>query len=218
MRRVLGLVPALGRHSLVRAPFHGQALFLSAVDALEAVPGARVVVVVDAGLRKPIAADLHSRAGAAEVAVEVAESPREDDRLRELARASDVCVVHDPLCPLVTSRMIAELVADSPPDAVRVSVRPVVDTVKARSGNVVSATLNRDAMRIVSSPIVLPASTMAANPAMLHTLGDPSQLVQWLRQHCDVALVDAPATSRRIEDESALRLVQAVEEARAATP
>jgi 2-C-methyl-D-erythritol 4-phosphate cytidylyltransferase len=215
---VLGLVPALGRHALVRAPFHGQPLFLSAVAALSAVPGARVVVVVDAGLHTSVAADLRSRAGAAEVPVELVESPREDDRLRELARTSDVCVVHDPLCPLVTSRMIAELVSNSPPDAVRVPVRPVVDTVKARLGNVVSETLNRDGMRIVGSPIVLPARTMAANPAMLHTLGDPSRLVQWLRQHCDVALVDAPATSRRIDDESALRLVQAVEEARAAMP
>ncbi len=80
------------------------------------------------------------------------------------ASSARVVVIHDPLCPLV-----------SPAD-IRAALRalgswhrdrfgpPVLDTVKAARDGVICETLDRDALRIVVSPVVVSGAQLAEAP------------------------------------------------------
>jgi 2-C-methyl-D-erythritol 4-phosphate cytidylyltransferase len=207
MPDVLGLVPLVGREPLACWPYNGQALFLLAVEALRQVANPPVMVLAD-GLQQ--AAVREALAGY-RVVVDLAECPREDDRLRAAVETSDVVVVHDPLCPLVSAVSLREMIRVWQPGTALVAVRPVVDTVKAASDGIVAGTVDRDTLRIVSSPVVLPASILLDVPDLVATLTDLSTLVQWLRGRCDVVLAGAPSASRRIEDVSSIQLVMSLD-------
>src|SRR4051794_14234247 len=81
------------------------------------------------------------------------------DQVRESGRP---LVLHDPLCPLTPVDFIAAAVerADES-DAVVVGYRPVTDTVKHATGGVLGETVDRNDLRAVTSPIVLPAAVLA---------------------------------------------------------
>ena len=118
-------------------------------------------------------------------------------------------VVHDPLCPATPVEVLRETIAaGARGDEVVVAVRPVTDTVKESHGDVVGATVDRDGLVAVASPLVLPASVVAALPGW-PALGDLADLVSWLRDRFPVRLVEAPALARRVVDESDLRLLEA---------
>src|ERR1700709_1359039 len=72
-------------------------------------------------------------------------------------------VVHDPLCPLTPVAFIEEAIEECErTGAVVVGVRSVTDTVKEYDGTTLGATLDREQLVCVTSPVVLPAAVVTA--------------------------------------------------------
>jgi 2-C-methyl-D-erythritol 4-phosphate cytidylyltransferase len=87
-------------------------------------------------------------------------------------------------------------------------VRPVTDTVKETDGDLVGATVDRDGLVAVASPVVIPPAVVAALDEW-PDLDDLPALVATLRESFPVRFVEAPALARRVVDESDLRLLEA---------
>jgi 2-C-methyl-D-erythritol 4-phosphate cytidylyltransferase len=120
-------------------------------------------------------------------------------------------VVHDPLCPGTPVTFLAEAlrVAEAD-DVVVVGSRPVTDTVKeVDDAGVVGPTHDRDALVEVTSPVVLPARVVAALPALPAT-DDLADLVAALGEQHELVLLEAPASGRRVADESDVHLLEAM--------
>lgn len=118
-------------------------------------------------------------------------------------------VLHDPLCPMTPAGFIAECVRRSGElDRIVVGVRPVTDTVKEVVDGFVGRTVDRDSLLAVASPVVLPASVLAA----LETIPslDLPQLVVALRERFELDLVEAPAHARRVASPEDVRLLEAL--------
>jgi 2-C-methyl-D-erythritol 4-phosphate cytidylyltransferase len=126
--------------------------------------------------------------------------------------ADQPLVVHDPLCPLTPAAFLEEAVAECErTGAVVVGVRPVIDTVKAYAAPWLGATLDREGLVCVTSPVVLPAAVVAA----LDTLetDDLAQLVAGLSQRFPVRHLEAPPLGRRIVGEADLEVLVALSRA-----
>ncbi len=122
-------------------------------------------------------------------------------------------VLHDPLCPMTPVPFITEAVRRAVEgDAVVVAVHPVTDTVKSvevgPDGPVVGATLDRESLWAVTSPVVLSVPVVAALEDW-PDVDDFGALVSALRSRFPVTFVQAPPLARRVEDESAIRLLEA---------
>lgn len=112
-------------------------------------------------------------------------------------------VWHDALCPGTPPDHIAACVRRAVEgDVVVAGVLPVTDTVKelveAPGGPVVGATLDREAVRHLASPLVLPARVLAGIddwPA-----SDFVRALASLRAEHEVSLVEGPATAMRVHD------------------
>jgi 2-C-methyl-D-erythritol 4-phosphate cytidylyltransferase len=120
-------------------------------------------------------------------------------------------VVHDPLCAGTPVSFLAEAVrlAQSE-DVVVVGSRPVTDTVKeVDDEGVLGPTHDRAELVEVTSPVVLPARVVAALPALPGT-DDLADLVAGLGQEHDPVFLEAPASGRRVVDESDVRLLEAL--------
>jgi 2-C-methyl-D-erythritol 4-phosphate cytidylyltransferase len=122
-------------------------------------------------------------------------------------------VWHDALCPATPPELIATCVRRAVErDVVVAAVLAVTDTVKevvdGEPGPLVGRTLDRDALRHLASPLVLPAGVVG-------TLDDwPSDdfavALADLRDRHRVELVDAPASARRIRDLTDLARLEAL--------
>lgn len=124
-----------------------------------------------------------------------------------LVDSGDPFVLHDPLCPMTPAPFIAACVARAVESGrVVVGVRPVTDTVKSVDDGAVGATVDREGLRAVASPIVLPAAVVAALDGLPTT--DFAMLVEWLRAEHPVELVDAPPDARRVTGPDDLRLLE----------
>lgn len=122
-------------------------------------------------------------------------------------------VLHDALCPMTPPDFIEACVRESAArDAVTVGVRPVTDTVKEVAGGRLGATVDRDGLVAVCSPVVLPARVVAALGGRPST--DFVALVTALRASYDVVLVDAPPSARRVATDEDLRVLEALTEPR----
>ena len=129
------------------------------------------------------------------------------DDLLERLDSADLVVVHDPLCPLVPPAFVSGLVEQAASGPPVVAVRPVVDTIKAtRDGNVVD-TIDRETLRVVSSPVVARPDDLLALGDPMTVIADPVLLAAGLRDRSDAHLVVAPPSARRVEDISGLRLL-----------
>jgi 2-C-methyl-D-erythritol 4-phosphate cytidylyltransferase len=98
--------------------------------------------------------------------------------------------------------------------AVVVGVRPVTDTVKeydAATGpgeaGTLGATLDRDELMCVTSPVVLPAAVVAALDELV--TDDLAELVAELARRFPVRHLPAPPLGRRITDEADLEVLSA---------
>jgi 2-C-methyl-D-erythritol 4-phosphate cytidylyltransferase len=117
-------------------------------------------------------------------------------------------VLHDALCPLTPPKFLAECVQHAEDSAaVTVGVRPVTDTVKELHDSHVGATHDRTELLQVVSPVVLPAAVVAALDALPAT--DFVTLVAELATRFPVETLEAPATARRVGDESDVRVLEA---------
>ena len=114
-----------------------------------------------------------------------------------LVDAGEPFVLHDSLCPMTPADFIASCVRRSVElDAVVVGVRPVTDTVKVVRDDVVGETIERETLRAVASPVVLPARVVAALDDLPSL--DFATLVRLLAQRFTVEHVEAPAAARRV--------------------
>jgi 2-C-methyl-D-erythritol 4-phosphate cytidylyltransferase len=147
---------------------------------------------------------------AGEAGVELLDFDATWAQVQETARP---LVLHDPLCPMTPVPFITETVRRAVEgDAVVVAVHPVTDTVKSvevgPDGPVVGATLDRESLWAVTSPVVLSVSVVAALDDW-PDVDDFGALVSALRSRFPVTFVQAPPLARRVEDESAIRLLEA---------
>ena len=124
-----------------------------------------------------------------------------------VAESGAPVVLHDPLCPMTPPEFIAECAARAySQKVVVVGVRPVTDTVKTVVDGVVTDTVDREGLRAVCSPVVLPAAVVAALPALPSVHFEV--LVPMLREHFPVALVPAPAQARRVASADDVRILE----------
>jgi 2-C-methyl-D-erythritol 4-phosphate cytidylyltransferase len=118
-------------------------------------------------------------------------------------------VIHDPLCPLTPAAFIEEAIEESvQTSAVVVGVRPVTDTVKEYDGERLGATVDRDELICVTSPVVLPATVVASLDALV--TDDLAELVAELSRRFPIRHLPAPPLGRRIVDEDDLDVLSAV--------
>jgi 2-C-methyl-D-erythritol 4-phosphate cytidylyltransferase len=116
-------------------------------------------------------------------------------------------VVHDPLCPGAPAEFLRSAAAAAADGRVVVGVRPVTDTVKHVDGDRLGDTVDRAGLRVVASPVVLPAAVVAALPEP-PVLDDLADLVVRLAADHEIQELEAPPVARRVVDDSDLRLVE----------
>jgi 2-C-methyl-D-erythritol 4-phosphate cytidylyltransferase len=129
-------------------------------------------------------------------------------------------VIHDPLCPLTPAGFIEEAVEECEQSgAVVAGVRPVTDTVKeydaspgpAPAARWLGATVDREELVCVTSPVVLPAAVVGSL-ASLET-DDLARLVADLSTRFPVRLLQAPPLGRRIVGEPDIEVLDALSRA-----
>lgn len=114
-----------------------------------------------------------------------------------LQASEEPFVLHDALCPMTPPGFIAECLAQAvATGAVVVGVRPVTDTVKALEGDRLGATVDREGVVTVCSPVVLPAAVVAELDGLPST--DFAALVEALEGRFPVERVEAPTEARRV--------------------
>jgi 2-C-methyl-D-erythritol 4-phosphate cytidylyltransferase len=125
-----------------------------------------------------------------------------------LAESEEALVLHDALCPMTPAAFLAECVRTSADrSAVVVGVRPVTDTVKQVQGGYVGATIDREQLAVVASPIVLPPAVVGALEGL--PTEDFAALAADLAARFPVVTVEAPAAGRRVGSLDDVRLLEA---------
>jgi hypothetical protein len=201
----LGVVPTVGRSVLSGLTLAGEPLFVHASRTLASLPGMRTLLVAEDGRCDEASAAL---AVAHLADVDVVGMSDVEVRLQVLA-GEDVVVVHDPLCPMTPATWVRTLLDRFRPGLALAAVLPVVDTLKTTSDGVVTGTLDRMGLKILSSPTMFPARTLIDEPGLSALLADPVALLELLRGRYGVELVEAPSTARRVDDEAGVELLAA---------
>jgi 2-C-methyl-D-erythritol 4-phosphate cytidylyltransferase len=174
----LGVVVERDRGALPFALLHGEALVTCAAWAM----GEAGVLLLDLG------------------------TPWED-----VVDSSAPLVWHDALCPMTPPEFLLTCIAQAVADEVVVAgVQPVTDTVKEivddPEGPVVGATLDRERLVQVASPIVVPTAVVAALGGWPST-DFPTALAEVGRVG-RVVLVEAPSGARRVTSEDDVRALE----------
>lgn len=127
-----------------------------------------------------------------------------------LVESGEALVLHDALCPATPPGFLATCVRTAQDaDVVVAGVRPVTDTVKEAGDGFAGATLDREELAAVASPVVLPARVVAALTTLPST--DLARLVEALRDAGEeVRLLEAPPEARRVWSEEDLRVLEAL--------
>jgi 2-C-methyl-D-erythritol 4-phosphate cytidylyltransferase len=134
--------------------------------------------------------------------------PTEWSGLRD---AGEPFVLHDSLCPMTPGGFIAACVRRAvEADTVVVGVRPVTDSVKVVRDGIVGETVDREGLRTVASPVVLPASVVAALDALPSL--DFAELVRALDARFGVEQVEAPPSGRRVASADDVAVLAALTE------
>lgn len=118
-------------------------------------------------------------------------------------------VLHDSLCPMTSAAFVRECIERAVVDnVVVVAVRPVTDTVKQVAGGLVGETIDRHGLWIVTSPIVMPESVVAALDGL--PSWDFGELAAALRRRFEVVTLGAPPEGMRVASLDDLRLLEAL--------
>lgn len=204
--RVVGVVVAPGPTALGSQHLHGVRLVDHALQSLSRVPDCDVVVVG----AWPTVADRTCRP-----ALEGVRTASPQLAVSRLVFGYDVVLVHDPLCPLVPVASLSACVdAVDAAGAAAIGVLPVTDTVKRVHGDVITSTVDRDALRVLASPVVFTASLV---PALEHRvprarhLGDLGQLVDVLGDVATLVAVQVPSLARRVGDTEDIAVLECLD-------
>ncbi|GAA4673423.1 2-C-methyl-D-erythritol 4-phosphate cytidylyltransferase [Nocardioides nanhaiensis] len=131
-----------------------------------------------------------------------------------LAESGEPFCLHDSLCPMTPASFIADCMRHAvATDAIVVGVRPVTDTVKQVDGGRVGATVDREGLQAVCSPVVLPPRVvreLAHVPAPDLAAADLAELVRSLGERHPVELREAPPEARRVLDVDDVALLEAL--------
>ena len=127
-----------------------------------------------------------------------------------LVDSGEDVVLHDALCPMTPPVFIADCLTQARATGdVVVGVRPVTDTVKVVDHDRVGATLDRDDLVAITSPLVLPAAVVARLDRLPAT--------DLVRAVADLAaaghrvrLVAAPSEGRRVSSVEDVRVLDAL--------
>jgi hypothetical protein len=119
-----------------------------------------------------------------------------------LSLPGDGLVLLDERCPGVSADDVRRVVAAAA-GAVAVGVRPVTDTVKALQDGYVGPTVDRDALVAVCSPVAVPGELLG----LVGSRDLPALVAGLLDDGVPVALVELPATARRVADADELALI-----------
>ncbi len=195
-----------GRSALAFRQLHGEPLYAHALRALTEAAGP-VLVDVDREDLERVRGDIARwRLAATPLVRDEWWSEVHDERGRGL-------VVHDVLCPLVTTdflRSVLTRAAERPATSL-VSFRPVTDTLKAVVDGRIQQTIDRNGLAAVTSPLVVapPVLDAADEAPPVH---DFAEAVTWLRARGEVELVRAPSLGRRVEHARAVHLLEYVDQ------
>ncbi|MDQ3628499.1 MAG: 2-C-methyl-D-erythritol 4-phosphate cytidylyltransferase [Actinomycetota bacterium] len=177
-RRVVGVVVAPAPSALGSQRLNGVRLVDHVLESLAELPGCDVVVVDEAP-------------GDCGLSVS------------RLSAGYDVVLVHDPLCPLVPVSTLSMCLDTVGVAGVAVGVSPVTDTVKRVDGEVVIATVDRAALRILSAPVAFAVSLVPALQQRLpraRDLHDLDRLVDVLADLATPVAVQVPSFAHRVAD------------------
>lgn len=127
-----------------------------------------------------------------------------------LVESGQDLVLHDALCPMAPPAFLAACLERARETGrVVVGTRPVTDTVKVVADGVVGATLDRDDLLAIASPLVLPAAVLAElaqrpSADLARAVGDLA-----VAGH-QVETVAAPPEARRVASDEGVRLLEAL--------
>lgn len=133
-----------------------------------------------------------------------------DSGWEEIHQAGWPLVLHDSLCPMTPAEFLLACVDEAVASGeVVVGVRPVTDTVKRVEDGLVGASVDRDSLTAVCSPVVLPAAVVASLSGAPGS--DLAGLVADLAAagHA-VRTRTAPPQGRRVGSEADLRVLEAL--------
>lgn len=198
------------RGALPFEALHGEPLYLHALRALvEAFP-VEATVTVDEDQLTRVRAEVDDVGIGAQV---VTSSRWWEERAH--FPAHDL-LMHDALCPLTTAQFLQDVRERvvARPGCSFMSFRPVTDTTKTVVDGRISGTIDRQGLAALTSPAVVPLSSLAVaiSAGRMPPLSDFAELATWLRGLGDLALVEAPSLARRVDDVSAVNLLECLDE------
>lgn len=138
-------------------------------------------------------------------------SPLAATSLPDLCAGDDLVAVHDPMCPGLSAVGLRRCIAAAESGVAALGARPVTDTVKRVEDGWLGATLDRDALTALASPVVFRGRELAGLEARLQRVGDLADLpvlVDALATACTLLAVEVPSSGRRIHDAADLRLLE----------
>ena len=124
------------------------------------------------------------------------ELPRDATELVSRIRGSSIVLI-DLRCTGISADLIAEAL-EQLEDHATIFVQPALETLKlVRSGRVVR-TVDREQVRVVSTPCVVSGAALVQVTDLAAALRDPAVLVAELRRLGTIELVEAPPHVRRV--------------------
>jgi hypothetical protein len=131
-------------------------------------------------------------------------------------RLSGSLLVHDPLCPLTSVEFLVKVrrVGHESPGVSLAAFRPVTDTVKTVVDERIHGTIDRERLAALIAPVLIaePVLRDAVAADDEPPLADFGDLLGWLRGRGPVELVKGPSLARRVDDASAVNLLECVDE------
>lgn len=222
---VIAVVPSAGAGARLGGPvakpyrdLGGRPILARTLEALAAAPSiGGLIVAVDAAEIERARALMPASVAWARV---VAGGEERFDSVRlgleEVPDETEIVVVHDGARPLVTVREIEETIALARKFGAALAVSAPVETVKRVDGDVVTATLDRDRVRLAQTPQAFRAEILregyrrAVEDGIKTT--DEAAIVE--RAGAKIGCVEADRWNRKITVEEDLRLAEWVLEER----
>ena len=199
-----------GRDDLPFAPLHGVPLYLHALRSLVAASPEGVSVVVGAEHEHRVRDELTVAGLSTPVLASATWWAETGPKL------TGSLLVHDPLCPLTSTEFLAEVrrAGHHKPGVSLAAFRPVTDTVKTVVDERIHGTIDREGLAALIAPVLIAAPILRAAVASADEppLDHFGELLSWLRSRGPVELVKGPSLARRVDDASAVNLLECVDE------
>ncbi|GAA2021787.1 2-C-methyl-D-erythritol 4-phosphate cytidylyltransferase [Nocardioides kribbensis] len=207
------------RDGLAFEALHGRPLYLHAATSLvAALAGTEVPVtlLVSDGDHARVAAGWSGavRASRGGGAVEV--MTQQEWWSARSSRPAGALLVHDARCPLASAELLRSVLDQQllAPEVSLATFRPVTDTVKTVDEGRIAGTIDRERLGALIVPTVVSGAVVgrALSEGAVPPLDDTAALVRWMRERGDVELVKGPSLARRVDDRSAVELLECVDE------